>query len=121
RVQTTVGRVLFNDALDERLPFYDMTISGERLAHIVSACHRILGQRETVRLLGRMKQLAFRELTQSGLSFAMDDLKTPASKEGVLKAVSQELDRCQRHYVAGNITEMERYSNAIALWTKARD
>ena len=54
------------------------------LQRIIADCYELLGRRETIELLDRMKDLGFRESTRSGLSFATDDLKTPLNKEKVL-------------------------------------
>jgi DNA-directed RNA polymerase subunit beta' len=120
-VTTTVGRVLFNDILHPKMAFYDVAMTSKQLARVISDCYLLLGRRETIELLDRMKELGFRESTRSGLSFAADDLKTPANKENVLKATAKEVDRFLRQYADGNITEMERYNKVIDLWTHARD
>ena len=120
-VTTTVGRVLFNDILNAKMAYYDVALTSKQLARIIADCYLILGRRETIDLLDRMKELGFRESTRSGLSFAADDLKTPGNKEAVLKATSKEVDRFLRQYGDGNITELERYNKVIDLWTHARD
>src|SRR3984957_2825956 len=81
-VKTTGGRVVFNDILHSRMPFYNLTLGQKQLQSIIADCYQILGRRETISLLDRMKDLGFRESTRSGLSFATDDLKTPENKEG---------------------------------------
>ena len=80
-VQTTVGRVVFNDILHRKMPFYNLTLGQKQLQGIIADCYQILGRRETIALLDRMKDLGFRESTRSGLSFATDDLKTPLTKD----------------------------------------
>ncbi len=120
-VTTTIGRVLFNDILHPKMAFYDVAMTSKQLSRVISDCYLLLGRRETIELLDRMKDLGFKESTRSGLSFAADDLKTPANKEAVLKATLKEVDRYQRQYDEGNITELERYNKVIDLWTHARD
>jgi DNA-directed RNA polymerase subunit beta' len=68
-----------------------------------------------------MKELGFRESTRSGLSFATDDLKTPGNKEQVIKETEKEVEKIQKQYQRGIITEGERYNKVIDLWTHARD
>src|SRR5262249_36987539 len=109
-VATTVGRVLFNDILSPRMAFYDVALTSKQLARIIADCYLLMGRRETIDLLDRMKDLGFRESTRSGVSFATDDLKTPANKEAVLKRAAKEVDQFRRLYDEGNITEMERYN-----------
>ena len=64
-----------------KMPFYNLTLGQKQLQGIIADCYQILGRRETIALLDRMKDLGFRESTRSGLSFATDDLKTPLSKD----------------------------------------
>jgi DNA-directed RNA polymerase subunit beta' len=120
-VHTTVGRVLFNDILNPRMAYYDLPLSGKYLSRIIADCYQSLGRRETIDLLDRMKDLGFRESTRSGLSFATDDLKTPANKEAVIKETEKEVEKIQKQYQRGIITEGERYNKVIDLWTHARD
>jgi DNA-directed RNA polymerase subunit beta' len=120
-VQTTVGRVLFNDILNHQMAYYDLSLSGKHLARIIADCYQLLGRRETIDLLDRMKDTGFRESTRSGLSFATDDLKTPLNKEHVLKETEKKVEYFQKQYQKGHITEVERYNNVIDLWTHARD
>jgi DNA-directed RNA polymerase subunit beta' len=120
-VQTTVGRVLFNDILNPKMAFYDLALSGKHLARIIADCYQQLGRKETIDLLDRMKETGFRESTRSGLSFATDDLRTPTSKETLIKEAEKEVEKVQRQYQKGVITELERYNKVIDLWTHARD
>src|SRR5207302_8692516 len=84
-------------------------------------CYGLLGRRETIALLDRMKELGFRESTRSGLSFAADDLRTPHNKEKVLAGTDKEVEKYRRAYERGDITDVERYNKVIDLWTHARD
>ncbi|HEV3257243.1 MAG TPA: DNA-directed RNA polymerase subunit beta' [Gemmataceae bacterium] len=120
-VGTTVGRVLFNDILKPEMAYYDLSLSGKHLSRIIADCYQQLGRRETIDLLDRMKEIGFRESTRSGLSFATDDLKTPANKEQVIKETEKEVEKIQKQYHRGIITEGERYNKVIDLWTHARD
>jgi DNA-directed RNA polymerase subunit beta' len=120
-VATTVGRVLFNDILNPRMAFYDVSLSSKALSRIIADCYQLLGRRETIDLLDRMKDLGFRESTRSGLSFATDDLRTPLNKEKVLNDTEKKVEYFRKQYDRGNITEVERYNNVIDLWTHARD
>jgi DNA-directed RNA polymerase subunit beta' len=120
-VSTTVGRVLFNDILKPRMGFYDLALSSKYLSRIIADCYQGLGRRETIELLDRMKELGFRESTRSGLSFATDDLRTPANKEPVLREAEKEVEKIQKQYQRGIITDLERYNKVIDYWTHARD
>ncbi|MFN5328247.1 MAG: DNA-directed RNA polymerase subunit beta', partial [Planctomycetota bacterium] len=118
---TTVGRVIFNEILDPRMPFYDLSLSSKMLARIIADCYQILGRRATIDLLDRMKMLGFRESTRSGLSFATDDLRTPVNKTKVLADSDKEVNKYQAQFDEGDMTEKERYNKVIDVWTRARD
>jgi DNA-directed RNA polymerase subunit beta' len=120
-VLTTVGRVIFNDILHSDMAYYDLALSSKHLQRIIADCYEQLGRRQTIELLDRMKDLGFRESTRSGLSFAADDLRTPANKDKVLVATEKQVDFFRKQYDQGNITETERYNKVIDLWTHARD
>ena len=79
-VSTTVGRVIFNDMLPQKMPYYNNALGQKQLQGIIADCYQMLGRRETINLLDAMKDIGFRESTKSGLSFATDDLKTPTQQ-----------------------------------------
>ncbi len=127
-VDTTVGRVIFNDILPtyansdgEKMAFYDLALSSKQLARIIADCYQLLGRRACIDLLDKMKVTGFRESTRSGLSFATDDLRTPTNKEALLKETEKEVDKVMRQYQKGIITDVERYNKVIDFWTHARD
>src|SRR5438876_1216063 len=90
-VNTTVGRVIFNDILKPAMAFYDLSLSGKHLSRIIADCYQNLGRRETIDLLDRMKDIGFRESTRSGLSFSTWDLRTPPDKEHVIRETEKEV------------------------------
>ncbi len=120
-VRTTVGRVIFNDILHPKMAFYDLPLGSKYLSRIIADCYQVLGRRETIALLDRMKETGFRQATRSGLSFAASDLRTPDNKEAVLKEKDKEVEKVRKNFDRGIITEIERYNTVIDLWMKARD
>jgi DNA-directed RNA polymerase subunit beta' len=120
-INTTVGRVVFNDILHSRMPFYNLTLGQKQLQGIIADCYQILGRRETIGLLDRMKDLGFRESTRSGLSFATDDLKTPLSKDAIIAEAEKEVAKQNKFYQRGIITDQERYNKVLDAWTHARE
>src|SRR5581483_1616966 len=90
-IKTTVGRVIFNDILHPKMPFYNLALGQKQLQGIIADCYQILGRAETINLLDNMKDLGFRESTRSGLSFATDDLKTPSSKHKIIEDTEKEV------------------------------
>jgi len=120
-VQTTAGRVMFNDILHPMMPFYNMTLGQKQLQGIIADCYQVLGRAETITLLDRMKDLGFRESTRSGLSFGTDDLKTPTTKDAIIADAEKEVQRNTKLYHRGVITDQERYNKVLDAWTHARE
>src|SRR5206468_334311 len=101
--------------------FYDLALSSKSLSRIIADCYQLMGRRHTIELLDRMKETGFRYSTLSGLSFSTDDLRTPANKDHVLNMTDKEVDKFQKQFQRGLITDLERYNKVIDLWTQARD
>lgn len=120
-IDTTVGRVLFNDALPEGMPFYNIPMRSSELAKVISDCYAILGRRATIDLLDNMNKTGFRESTRSGLSFATDDLITPPGKSKIIGDAEKTVLKFQKLYQRGVITEVERYNQVLDAWTHARE
>ena len=120
-VVTTAGRVVFNDILHPKMPYYNFALGQKQLQGIIADCYQILGRRETIALLDRMKDVGFRESTRSGLSFATDDLRTPATKDGIIAEAEKEVQRNNKLYHRGIITDQERYNKVLDAWTHARE
>src|SRR5437764_4220066 len=120
-IKTTTGRVIFNDILHPKMPYYNMALGQKQLQGIIADCYQILGRAETINLLDNMKDLGFRESTRSGLSFATDDLKTPSSKDAILAEAEKEVALNNKRYQRGIITDQERYNKVLDAWTHARE
>ncbi len=120
-IETTVGRVLFNEMLPKGMPYYNEPMRSSMLATVISDCYELLGRRATIDLLDDMNRLGFRMSTQSGLSFATDDLITPANKARVIAEAEKKVLRILKLYQRGIITEGERYNQVLDAWTHARE
>jgi DNA-directed RNA polymerase subunit beta' len=118
---TTVGRVYFNDVLPKGMRFYNLEMTKSNLNRVVHDCYQLLGRRSTLLLLDDLKDLGFKIATLAGLSFAKEDLRVPESKAKVLAATQQEVEKVEKQYQRGVITEGERYNQIIDLWTHATE
>src|SRR5688572_12082875 len=121
RVETTVGRVIFNTILPKGMPFYNVPLRSSELARVISDCYEILGRRQTIELLDDMNQLGFRQSTLSGLSFATDDLITPETKGKIIGEAEKQVMKFNKLFQRGVITELERYNSVLDAWTHARE
>jgi len=118
-IETTVGRVMFNDCLPAGMPFYNTPMRSSELARVISDCYQMLGRRATIELLDNMNRTGFRESTRSGLSFATDDLITPSTKAKIIAEAEKKVLKHQREYQRGMITDGERYNQVLDAWTDA--
>jgi DNA-directed RNA polymerase subunit beta' len=120
-IETSVGRIFFNDILDPRLSFYNITMKSRDLANVISDCYLELGRLKTIQLLDKMKENGFIQSTRSGLSFATSDLIAAPNKEKVITEAEQTVVKQQRLYEKGLITNSERYNKVLDTWTQAND
>lgn len=118
--ETTPGRIIFNQILNEGAPFYNIPQSSKELARVISDCYELQGRRATIDLLDKMMRLGFEESTLSGLSFAADDLITPPEKKEILENGDKDVQRIQEQYDYGQLSDEERYNKILDVWTRVR-
>ncbi|MDG2390592.1 MAG: DNA-directed RNA polymerase subunit beta' [Planctomycetaceae bacterium] len=120
-IETSPGRVIFNDILNPHMSFYNMPMGSKDLARVISDCYLELGRRETILLLDSMKRTGFREATRSGLSFGANDMVTAPNKDEVIADSEVKVLQVQKLYDRGIITNQERYNQVLDTWTHARE
>ncbi|MPZ20932.1 MAG: DNA-directed RNA polymerase subunit beta' [Luteitalea sp.] len=120
-VNTTVGRVIFNDALPVEMPFVNGLLKKKGLQQLVQYCYLHLGLEKTVEMLDRLKEVGFRYATRSGMSIGIDDLVIPAHKATIVDRAREEVIKVEQQYLDGAITNGERYNKVIALWSEATE
>ena len=116
-IDTTAGRVVFNSALPDEIPFVNGILKKKGLGQLVQYCYLKHGVAKTVEMLDRLKQLGFGYATRSGLSIGIDDLIVPAQKASMIKEANDEVIRVEQQYLEGAITNGERYNKVIAIWS----
>ena len=121
RIKTTVGRILFNDALPPQLRFYNEIADKAALKSLVSDCLRLLGSYSTAAVLDNLKQLGFDYATKSGISIAMDDIEDPPDKLQLLEDAEGQVSATKEQFDRGLITEVERYEKAVQIWAETMD
>ena len=116
-IDTTPGRVIFNNELPDEIPFVNGVLKKKGLGQLVQYCYLKHGVAKTVEMLDRLKQLGFKYATVSGLSIGIDDLIVPAQKASMIKEANDEVIRVEQQYLEGAITNGERYNKVIAIWS----
>ncbi|MDA0975061.1 MAG: DNA-directed RNA polymerase subunit beta', partial [Planctomycetota bacterium] len=121
RIRTTVGRVIFSDILPDGMPFYNCALGKKGAARVIDDTYERLGRPATIVLLDAMKEAGFKASTTSGLSFGISDLRIPAAKQRLLDETQKKVDRVEKSYNSGAITERERHNQLLDLWAQCRE
>ncbi len=120
-VETTPGRIMFNDILPKGMPYYNSDLDKKALSGIIADCHEILDRAATLELLDSLKSMGFKAATAAGISFGKDDMLVPPSKDEIISTTQKEVDKIHDANTRGIITEGERYLKVIDAWTHARE
>ncbi|SUZ77255.1 uncharacterized protein METZ01_LOCUS30109, partial [marine metagenome] len=120
-ISTTVGRVLFNNALPAEFPFVNGLLKKKGLQLLVQYGYRRFGLENTVTMLDGLKNLGFLSATQSGLSIGIDDLIIPSVKVDLVNAAKEDVIKVEQQYQDGAITNGERYNKVIAIWSEVTE
>ncbi|MFG0319341.1 MAG: DNA-directed RNA polymerase subunit beta' [Planctomycetota bacterium JB042] len=120
-VETTVGRVIFNDILSSESAYYNYSMTKKELNRMIGEFFKLLGRGRTIEMLDDLKDLGFKSATLAGLSFSTHDLRVPPRKWEIIEATGKQVAEIQSRFEKGIITEGERYNQVIDLWTHARE
>jgi DNA-directed RNA polymerase subunit beta' len=118
---TTVGRAIFNRILPDELRFEQKTLGKKQLQDLVDRSYRRLGGEITPEIVDKIKDLGFRYATVSGTTVAVTDLTIPGERVEILREADAIVDRAERDFRRGLLTEEERYQLTIDTWNKAKD
>jgi DNA-directed RNA polymerase subunit beta' len=119
RIETTVGRVIFNEKVPETVPFIDQELSKRNLKKVISNILKRTNTSTTAKFLDDIKDMGFYWAYRGGLSFNLPDLITPSVRQDRLEAAHEEVQDIWNNYNMGLITNNERYNQIIDEWTQA--
>jgi len=120
-IRTTVGRVIFNLILPEKLRYINDVVGKGKLKDLIKECLHVYGEEATVHFIDNLKNKSFAFITKSGLSWGFGDLPDLKEKDQLIEAANQKVDLIQDQYEEGLLTESERYSKVIEEWTNTKD
>ncbi len=118
---TTVGRVLFNRALPEELPYINGLLKKEGLLSLVNRAYKLNGPEVTIRMLDAMKDLGFQWAMRAGVSVGIDDLVVPDTKGKLLKIATEEVRAIEKEAYEGRLDSSTRYNRILEVWSKTSD
>jgi DNA-directed RNA polymerase subunit beta' len=120
-IDTSVGRLIFNKVVPEEMGFRNDAFDKKKLQSLVREAYRLFGSDRTAELIDEIKRTGFTYMKQSGISWGMDDLHVPESKYGLLKTADEEVQLTSEQFKEGLLTEDERYSRVVEIWTEASE
>ena len=123
RFETTVGRVLFEEALPADYPdqfgHFNETVKKKEMGVIVERLSDNYDKSVVADALDKLKNLCYRFATQSGLTVSIDDVRTPAAKRALLDDYEEQADKVEKQFRRGIITDGERRQQEVRIWTDA--
>ncbi|MCL2610473.1 MAG: DNA-directed RNA polymerase subunit beta', partial [Defluviitaleaceae bacterium] len=133
-IETTVGRVIFNEAIPQDIGFVDRNnpenkykyeidflADKKALARIINRCIHTHGSTSTAIVLDKIKGLGFKFSTRGALTVSVSDMEIPDVKDQILQTAQEEVEGVTRMFRRGLMTEDERYQQVISVWEKANE
>jgi len=120
-VETTVGRILFNEALPEEMPFVNEVLDSKALKNVVHECYKRFGMDATSEIVDRIKNIGFHYATKSGVTMSVSEIKVPEEKSEILAKAEARVQEINEQYQMGLITEQERYDATVEVWNSATE
>ena len=120
-VETTVGRIIFNEALPERLRFKNYSMKKENLKQVIADCFKEYGRVKTTELADEIKRLGFHYATKAGATIAISDVKVPTGKQEELAKADLKIAELEEQYRDGLITDNEKYQQTVDIWNEVTD
>lgn len=119
-VETTLGRIIFNEHLPESFGFINEQFDKKKLRNVVSNIIRDHGIEEAPKYLDAIKDIGFQYATTSGITWSMSDLIVPAKKPEILARAKEEVRSIHDQYQQGLLTVSERRARVISVWNSAK-
>ena len=127
KVETSVGRIIFNQGIPQDLGFIDrkedpfqyeisFPVMKKSMGNIIERVIRTHGLTESAEVIDYIKALGFKYSTLAGITFSMSDVQVPEAKKGLLAEADSKIENIRKQYARGLITNDERYSEVIKVW-----
>jgi DNA-directed RNA polymerase subunit beta' len=120
-IETSAGRVLLNDILPDELRFVNEEMVKKDLKTLMARILEGSGQDEAARFADRLKDLAFRAVSKSGISWGMDDLRVPEEKKALIEAAEARVEEVHNQFNMGLLTNEERKNRVIEIWNETKN
>ncbi len=121
KLETTMGRIILNDALPDDYPFVNAEVGKKELASIVEQCCKKYDVVKTAEVLDKLKAIGFHYATKAGITLGIEDIVIPPDKWKILNAPEEAVEKIEQQYRRGLITNEERHQRVVDIWTKATE
>ena len=134
RIETTVGKIIFNSRMPQDMGFVDrldkdhfldyeidFLVTKKKLDVIIKQCFNTLGTTATVKMLDNVKELGYKYSTIGAVTINVFDMEIPAEKEQIVAEVEKQVAENDKYYTRGFITESEKIDSNVKLWNEATD
>ena len=118
-IETSVGRLIFNDIFDEDFPFINELVNKKFIQKLAEFIVNYVGVEKAVELIDKIKALGFQYATSSGITWSMSDVQTPAEKQKIIQKALAEVEKVDSQFHEGLLTNEERKSHIIQIWEQA--
>ena len=116
-IETTVGRVLFNEVVPENAGYFNEVLTKKNLREIIGKILKVTSVPETAEFLDKIKSMGYGFAFKGGLSFSLGDIIIPPQKEPLIEEANDLVEGIKGNYNMGLITNNERYNQIIDIWT----
>lgn len=120
-IETTSGRLMFNELLPEVDKQYNQTFGKSQLKKLIAKLYDEHGFTETAELINKIKDFGYHYGAMAGVSVGIEDLEIPAAKKDILAKADEQVAQIEADYKAGKIINEERYRKTITVWSEATD
>ncbi len=120
-IETTVGRILFNEALPEEIAFVNELLDSRTLKDVVQDCYTTIGMDATSEVVDHIKNIGFHYATRSGVTMSVSEIKVPEEKQAIVGEAEKHIQSVNEQYQMGLITDQERYDATINVWNTATE
>ena len=117
-LDTTVGRCILYEIVPKEIPFKDVNavMTKKQVGRLVDLSYRLAGDKKTVILSDKLKDMGYRYATEAGISISIKDMRVPVNKEGLINEAREDVRMVEEQYTDGLITDGERYNKVIDIW-----
>jgi len=120
-ISTTAGRILLNEALPPEVPFINYSLTDKDIRALIEYIYKFNGPYITVIMVDAIKNMGLKYATFFGATIGMDDIVIPVEKASMIEAANKQVDSIQKQYLAGHITQDERYNRVVEVWSKTNE